>query len=86
MWQVSPDLHAIAEAVYGAINAGDLDAFVAWTHEDVEFRSPVAEPEAATFQGHEGVRAWWATFRTEPEALEAVGLGDSGSTCRTVSS
>jgi ketosteroid isomerase-like protein len=123
---------ASVEAAYAALNAGDLDAFLARATPDVEFTSIVAEAEGTTFRGHEGVRewgktvpaafedvtwevldirgeddrgvvrarmagrlggvpvellmwqavrfrgdmaTWWAFFRTEGEALEAVGLG-----------
>ena len=52
------ELEAAAQIAYGAINAGDLDAFLELTAEDVEFTSLVAEAEGATFRGHEGVRAW----------------------------
>ncbi len=63
MSQVSPELRAVAEAAYGAVNSGDFDAFVALTTEDVEFTSLVAEAEGTTFHGHDGVRAWWETVR-----------------------
>lgn len=57
------ELRAIAQAAYEALNAGDLDAFIALTREDVEFTSMVAEAEGTTFRGHAGVRAWWKTVR-----------------------
>ena len=120
----------VMEAGYAAITRGDLDAFLALAHPEIEFRSLIAEAEGRTYQGHDGVRewwdsvirslgirpgaekieafrdrgitrlrlagsitgvevpqtmwmawrvrdgllVWWATFRTETEALEAVGL------------
>jgi SnoaL-like domain len=53
----------MADAAFGALNYGDLDAFLALTAEDVEFTSMIAEAEGTTFRGHQGVRAWWATVR-----------------------
>ena len=57
------ELRAIAEAAYAAVNAGDLDAFLAVAHEDVEFTSMVAEAEGTIFRGHDGMRTWWQTVR-----------------------
>ena len=51
------------EAGLGALNAGDLDGFLALVAEDVVFTSMVAEAEGTTFRGHDGVRAWWETVR-----------------------
>jgi ketosteroid isomerase-like protein len=78
---VDPELRALADSAYGAINAGDLDAFLALTAEDVEFTSLVAEAEGTAFRGHEGVRAWWHTIRGEFEQvtwelLDMRGSGD----------
>lgn len=85
MSRVSPDLRAIVEAGYGAINSGDLDALVALATEDVEFTSLVAELEGTTFHGHEGVHAWWETVRGEFEEvrwelLDVREAGDRGVT------
>jgi ketosteroid isomerase-like protein len=57
------ELRALAEAIYEALNAGDLDAFLSLIDEDVEFTSMVAEAEGATFRGHDGVRTWWESVR-----------------------
>jgi hypothetical protein len=57
------DLPAVAEAAFGALNAGDLDGFLAIATEDVEFTSLVAEVEGTTFHGHDGIRTWWTTVR-----------------------
>jgi ketosteroid isomerase-like protein len=81
MSQVSPEIRAMADAAFGAINSGDLDAFVALSTEDVEFTSLVAESEGATFRGHDGVRVWWETIRgafaeVHWELLEIRGSGD----------
>jgi uncharacterized protein len=72
-----------AGAVYGALNSGDLEAFLALTAEDVEFTSMVAEAEGTTFRGHDGVRAWWETVRgafedVHWELLDVRGSGDRG--------
>ena len=58
---VPPDLRALAEAAYDALNAADIDRFLALMAEDVEFTSLIAEAEGASFRGREGVRDWWAT-------------------------
>ena len=55
------EIGAIALAAFEALNAQDLEAFIALTHEEVEFTSMVAEAEGTTFRGHAGVRAWWDT-------------------------
>lgn len=74
----TPDARALADAAYAAINAGDLDALLALTAEDVEFTSLVAEAEGTTFLGHEGVRAWWETVRGEFEEVRWEVLGFQG--------
>jgi ketosteroid isomerase-like protein len=63
MPQENVEQRAIVDAAYRALNAGDLEAFVAATTEDVEFTSMVAEVEGTVFHGHDGVRAWWETVR-----------------------
>ena len=85
MSQVPPEVRAIAEAAYAAINSGDLEAFVALTGPDVEFTSMVAEAEGTTFRGHDGVRAWWETVRgafvdVHWEIIDLRGEGDRGVT------
>jgi len=55
------ELRALADANYGALNAGDLEALLRLVTEDVEFKSMIAEAEATTFRGHDGVRAWHET-------------------------
>ena len=67
----------------GALNSGDLKAFLALIAEDVEFTSLVAEAEGTTFRGHDGVRAWWQTVRGAFEEvrwdlLDIRGSGDRG--------
>jgi ketosteroid isomerase-like protein len=61
MAQVGDELRSTAEAAFGALNARDLDGFIAVTAEDVEFTSMVAEMEGTTFRGRDGIRAWWET-------------------------
>jgi ketosteroid isomerase-like protein len=75
----------MADAVYAAINAADLDAFVALAHKNVEFTSMVAEAEGTTFRGHDGVRAWWETIRGAFEDVRWELLDFQGSGDRAVS-
>src|SRR6478672_11662394 len=63
MSQEDVALRALAEEAFGALNARDLDGFLAVATEDVEFTSLVAEVEGTTFRGHDGVRTWWETVR-----------------------
>jgi ketosteroid isomerase-like protein len=72
MPQVTPEVRAIAESAFAAINSGDLDAFLALTTEDVEFTSMVAEAEGTTFHGHDGVRAWGVTHFRMAGTLSGV--------------
>ncbi len=53
----------MADAAISALNEGDLDAFLAFGSEDIEFTSMVAEAEGTVYRGHEGMRAWWETVR-----------------------
>jgi len=80
MSRESPELRATADAAIGAINSGDLDAFLALTTEDVEFTSLVAEMEGTTFRGHDGIRAWWETVRGAFEGVrwELLDVRDAG--------
>ena len=73
----------LAEIGFGALNSGDLEAFLAMTDENVEFTSMVAEAEGTTFRGHAGIRAWWNTVRgafedVRWELLDLDGSGDKG--------
>ena len=83
MLQASAEQQALAEAVYGALNSGDLDAFLALIADDVEATSMVAEAEGTVFRGHAGVRTWWNTVRgafadVRWELLGVRGSGDRG--------
>ena len=75
----------LLQAAYDAISRKDLDAFLALTHPEIEFRSLIAEAEGRTFQGHDGVRAWWDSVirsldvQPRPEGIE--GFRDRGITC-----
>jgi ketosteroid isomerase-like protein len=81
MSRVPPEIQAIADAAYAALNGTDVEAFVALAAEDVEFTSLVAEAEGTTFRGPDGVRAWWAAVRDSFETvtwelLDVRGSGD----------
>jgi len=55
------DYRRLADAAYAALNAGDLDGFLAVVHPQAEFESLIAEAEGQTFHGHAGVREWWTS-------------------------
>jgi ketosteroid isomerase-like protein len=81
--QESATLAALAETAFGALNAGDMDAFNAVATEDVEFTSMVAEVEGTTFRGHDGIRDWWETVveafgDVHWEIIDVRGPGDRG--------
>jgi ketosteroid isomerase-like protein len=57
------EVRDVAEAAFRALNAGDLDGFLALTTEDIEFTSLIAEAEGTSFRGWDGVRAWWKEVR-----------------------
>lgn len=78
------EVRALAEAAYAALNAGDLDGFLALVDVDVEFTSMVAEAEGTTFHGHDGVRAWWETVRGAFEDVHWELLDVRGSPERAV--
>jgi ketosteroid isomerase-like protein len=83
MWEPSAEQRALADAALGALNSGDLNAFLALTAEDVEFTSLVAEAEGTTFRGHDGVRTWWQGVRGAFEdvrwdLLDIHGSGERG--------
>src|SRR5215217_4787882 len=63
MSRKSVELRGLAEAAYAALNADDLDSFLALTTDDIEFTSLIAEAEGTSFRGPDGVRAWWKTVR-----------------------
>jgi ketosteroid isomerase-like protein len=67
----------VMEAAAAAIRQGDLDAFLALTHPEIEFHSLIAEAEGRTFRGHDGVREWWRAvvepleLTSQPEEIES---------------
>jgi ketosteroid isomerase-like protein len=74
----------VLEAVFAAITAGDLDAFLALAHPEIKFRSLIAEAEGRTFEGHDGVREWWESvirpLGTQPNAEKIEAFRDRGIT------
>jgi uncharacterized protein len=55
---------------YDAFNRGDLDAAMAFMHEDVEWRmSGAIVGTADAYHGHEGVRQWWLEFLEPFESM-----------------
>jgi ketosteroid isomerase-like protein len=83
MSQENVQLSSLAETAFGALNSGDLDAFMALAAEDVEFTSMIAEVEGTTFRGHDGIKAWWETVvaafgEVRWEVLDVRGPGDLG--------
>lgn len=81
---MSQDNVELMERAYAAIQDGDLDAFLALTHPEIEFRSLIAEAEGRDFRGHEGVRRWWdAVIRSlaiRPGADKTEAFRDRGIT------
>jgi ketosteroid isomerase-like protein len=80
----SAELRAIADSVFRALNAGDLDGFLALIAEDVEFTSMLLEMEGVTFRGHDGVRTWWSTVHGTFDGIWWELLGVEGSATRGV--
>jgi len=74
----------VLEDFYAAISNRDLDALLALTDPDVEFRSLIAEAGGGTFHGHDGVRAWWeeviSSLGVEPNPEEIEAFRDRGIT------
>ena len=75
---MSHNLRELARAVYEAVDRGDLDAFIARVHPDIEMHSLIAEAEDRIYKGHDGVREWWGTVadslgrvRFEPGQVES---------------
>jgi ketosteroid isomerase-like protein len=53
------NVELVVQASHAAVNRRDLDAFLAVTHPEVEFRSLIAEAEGRDYRGHSGVCEWW---------------------------
>jgi ketosteroid isomerase-like protein len=65
-----------------AFNRGDVQAALKDMDPKVEWRTPQILPDAQTYYGHEGVRAWWAMWsdaftdlRLEPGEFKDLGEG-----------
>jgi ketosteroid isomerase-like protein/GNAT superfamily N-acetyltransferase len=72
---VNPGI-AVTRELYDALNRGDMEAFFALLHPDVELREEFLGPDVAVYSGHDGVRQWLASgteamsnFRFEPQRL-----------------
>jgi ketosteroid isomerase-like protein len=72
----------LLEAAFDAIMRGDLDAFLALAHPEIEFCSLIAEAEGRTFHGHKGVREWWDSviraLAVRPGMEQIEGFRDRG--------
>jgi uncharacterized protein (TIGR02246 family) len=87
MSQENVEVRALAEAAFEALNAADLDRFLALTTEDVELTSLIAEAEGTSFRGRDGVRAWWETVvasfpDVRWEVLEIISRSDDSAILR----
>lgn len=60
---------AVAQALYEALNAGDLEAFFDLLHPDVEMREEFLGPDVAIYRGYDGLREWLAR---STEALSGI--------------
>ena len=65
-----------------AFNRGDVQAALKDMDPKVEWRTPQILPDAQTYQGHDGVKAWWAMWndafadlRLEPGEFKDLGEG-----------
>ena len=64
-----------------AFHARNVDAFIACLDPTVEYHSAITVPGGAVYQGHDGIRkyfadfkdAWGDEFRVEPEAYFDLG-------------
>jgi ketosteroid isomerase-like protein len=56
------DMDRVRDA-WAAISDNDLDRFLELIDPEVEFTSLVAEADAVSYRGHEGVRRWWDAIR-----------------------
>jgi ketosteroid isomerase-like protein/GNAT superfamily N-acetyltransferase len=71
---------ALARGVYESLNEGDLEAFFALLHPEIELREEFLAPDVAVYRGHDGVREWlqrtmeaFAGARFEPGRFMRVG-------------
>ena len=64
-----------------ALNARDIDAFIAYSDPEIEFHSMFAAVGGAVYHGHDGLRSWFRDFEdawgneflAEPEAYFDLG-------------
>jgi ketosteroid isomerase-like protein len=79
---VTPEeTRALVERSYAAVNARDLDGFLAAMDPEIEVRSLVLRPAKGgdAFVGHTGVREWWkAMFGTQDLELTLVRMRVDG--------
>jgi ketosteroid isomerase-like protein len=66
--------------VVAAMNRGDFETALSWSHPDVEWQALDVFPDAGTYHGREGLRAFFQTwldtfsgFRVHLEKCEAFG-------------
>jgi ketosteroid isomerase-like protein len=52
------ELYRLAEELFAALNARDMERVVALSDEDLEFRSLIAASEGRVYRGLSGLRAW----------------------------
>ena len=65
-----------------AFNRGDIHEALKDMDPQVEWRTPQSLPDAQTYHGHDGVKAWWAMWndafadlRLEPDEFKDLGNG-----------
>jgi ketosteroid isomerase-like protein len=65
-----------------SFNRGDIQAALKDMDPKVEWRTPQILPDAQTYHGHDGVKAWWAMWndafvdlRLEPGEFKDLGEG-----------
>jgi hypothetical protein len=71
----------ITRRAWTAVQAHDLDGFLAFMDPEIEFVSLISEAEGGFGRGHEGVRNWWETVTESLGGLhyatgEPVDLGE----------
>jgi ketosteroid isomerase-like protein len=69
------------KAAWAAIGANDFERFIETIDPEVEFTSLIAEADAVTYRGHDGVRRWWDSVREAfPEFwAESIDVRELGS-------
>ena len=59
-----------------AVNRYDLDEALQYVDRKVEWRAPAVMPDAETYYGHDGVRAWRATMEEAFDQLQIEPQGE----------